>query len=64
MTEGKDIGYEPLGGGQFQMFPSGDVVDWDEAKRRAPINEKPLDAGAFGLSWAQLERKQGGRLDR
>lgn len=60
----EDIGYEPRGGGKFEMWPSGDIVDWEEAKRRCPINRKPLEDGAFGMSWSQLERMQGGKLSR
>lgn len=59
-----DIGYEPLGNGRFEMFPSGEIVGWDEARRRCPINKKPLPDGAFGLSWDQLQRMQGGKITK
>jgi hypothetical protein len=61
MADGmNDIGYEPLRQvGRFKMYPSGDVVDWEEAKRRCPVNLKPLDdSGIFGHSWDEIQAKQ------
>ena len=31
---GKDYGADPLGDGRFRMVPSGDIVDYEERKRR------------------------------
>lgn len=31
---GKDYGCNPLGNGQFKMLPSGDIVNYDEMKKR------------------------------
>lgn len=31
---GQDTGSDPLGNGQFKMFPSGDIVNLEERNRR------------------------------
>lgn len=31
---GEDYGSDPLGDGKFRMVPSGDIVDYEEMKRR------------------------------
>lgn len=33
-TKPGDYGSDPLGDGKFRMVPSGDVVDYDEMRRR------------------------------
>lgn len=58
-----DHGADPLGDGRWRLVPSGEIVDregynaWKRSRR---------DIGArneiFGLSWKQLEAKQGGKL--
>jgi hypothetical protein len=34
-----DYGADPLGDGKFKMVPSGDIVDYDEMKRRRKIDK-------------------------
>ncbi len=64
-----DYGADPLGNGQFRMVPSGDVVDRAErdrrmeAARKARTNPAPRNE-ILGLSWTELERRQGGKLTR
>lgn len=60
-----DRGSDPLGNGQFRMWPSGDIVDRDERNRRLS-HSRPSDAqnDCLGMSWEQIERMQGGRLIR
>lgn len=37
---GKDTGAEPIGDGTFRMYPSGDIVNFDERCRRlTPIKK-------------------------
>lgn len=59
----KDYGADPLGEGQFRMVPSGDIVDRAERDKRLTQKPKPAD-DIFGMSWDELERKQGGKLKR
>tara|TARA_R110000796_G_scaffold252537_1_gene387447 strand:- start:27 stop:227 length:201 start_codon:yes stop_codon:yes gene_type:complete len=61
----KDYGSDPLGNGKWRMAPSGDIVDKDERERRIgkPKPIEPID-GVFGLSWDEIEQKQGGKLTR
>ena len=37
----KDTGSDPMENGMFKMFPSGDIVDFEEQQRRLP----PVDMG-------------------
>ncbi len=60
----KDYGADPLGNGMFRMVPSGDVVDAAEKERRLAGNRRNVKNDCFGLSWEQIEAKQGGRLKR
>lgn len=64
MTAPNDHGADPIGDGMFRMVPSGDIVDLAERNRRLPPQTDPRPAGAFGLSWEQIERMQGGKLRR
>ena len=59
----KDYGCDPLGDGKFKMVPSGDIVDREEKERRLPMRAKPAD-DIMGMSWDELEKKQGGKLTR
>lgn len=60
----KDYGCNPLGNGKFQMIPSGDIVDAAEKETRlAPLRNK-TERPIFGMSWNELEKKQGGKLKR
>lgn len=59
----KDYGADPLPNGMFKMHPSGDIVDFAERMRRLPpkkTQKKPI----FGMTWDELERRQGGKLKR
>jgi hypothetical protein len=61
----QDYGCDPLGNGQFKMVPSGDVVDTTEKERRMNLIRKPAPKNdCLGLSWDQIEQKQGGKLKR
>ena len=55
--------------GLWRMHPSGDLVDTAEKDRRLAENAKrrrirPVENQIFGMSWAELERRQGGKLNR
>lgn len=60
----KQWGTDPMGDGTWKLAPSGVIVDragFDKfgllkKKRSAPQND------CLGMSWAQIEYKQGGRL--
>lgn len=60
MTE-KDYGCDPVGDGTYKMVPSGDIVSAEERDRRLPKREAPCN-DIFGMSWDELEAKQGGRI--
>lgn len=50
--------------GLYIMHPSGDRVTKEECDRRlAHTRQKPQN-DCLGLSWDQIETKQGGRLNR
>lgn len=65
MKDTEDRGCDPLGNNMFRMVPSGDIVDAAEKERRLkktrPVEHKNE---ILGMSWDQLERKQGGKLKR
>lgn len=63
MNEKPDYGADPLGGGKFRMVPSGDIVDAKERDKRLQKKTR-VQNGIFGMSWDELERRQGGRLNR
>lgn len=60
-----DYGTDPLGDGMFRMVPSGHIVDraardaWQ--KKRA---DNRVRNDCLGLSWDQIESRQGGKLKR
>jgi len=61
-----DYGFDPLGNGKWRAVPSGDIVDKAEMERRKSMRsqrEAPRNE-IFGMSWDELERKQGGKLTR
>lgn len=60
-TPTPDYGADPVGNGMFKMIPSGDIVSKSERDKRLPLRPKPAD-DIFGMSWSELERRQGGRL--
>ncbi len=60
----KDYGCDPLGNGKFRMVPSGDIVDATERAKRLDGNRHEASNDCVGLSWDELERRQGGKLTR
>lgn len=58
----KDYGFDPMGNGMVKMFPSGEIVTYEEARKRLPLSSIQNDC--CGLSWDEIERKQGGKLRR
>jgi len=57
----KDYGCDPICNGKFRMVPSGDIVGIEERNKRLPL--RPHEPNQiFGMSWKQLEDKQGGKL--
>ena len=58
-----DYGCDPIGNGMFRMVPSGDVVDRNERDSRLP-KRASIKNDCFGLSWEEIEKKQGGKLKR
>jgi hypothetical protein len=63
MTTQPDYGSDPLGDGQFKMVPSGDIVDREERDKRL-TRKNDVRNDCLGLSWEEIERKQGGKLTR
>jgi hypothetical protein len=59
----KDYGADPIGNEKFRMVPSGDIVDKAEKERRLG-NRRLVTNDCLGLSWDQIESKQGGKLTR
>lgn len=56
-----DYGCDPIGSGKFRMIPSGDIVD--SAERSARLKQRRrVTNDCLGLSWDQIETKQGGKL--
>jgi len=60
----KDTGADPLPDGTFRMYPSGDVVNFEERNRRLPLNNTRVTNDCLNRSWAQIEQMQGGKLKR
>lgn len=58
-----DYGCDPLGNGKFKMVPSGDIVDREERDKRLKFKPAPKN-DIFGMSWDELEQKQGGKLNK
>jgi hypothetical protein len=59
-----DYGSDPIGNGMFKMVPSGDVVDLKERNARLANKERPIKNEILGMSWDELEKRQGGKLKR
>lgn len=57
----KDYGCDPLGDGTFRMVPSGDIVDFEEMRRRLPEINRQSSNDCLGKSWEQIAQMQGGR---
>lgn len=60
-----DYGHDPLGDGKFKMVPSGDIVDYEEMKRRLARfhKEENLAKRLFGLVEGSLGRLSGDASD-
>lgn len=61
--DSKDYGADPVGDGTFRMVPSGRIVSREERDKLLPLKAAPRN-DCLGLSWEEIERKQGGRLSR
>ena len=65
MNTKEDYGSDPIGDGMFKMTPSGDVVDLEERNKRCSRDKRPeMKNDCLGLSWNEIERIQGGKLNR
>lgn len=54
-----------MGDGTYKMHPSGDIVNREERDRRLPrVDMNVREAGVFGLSWDEIEARQGEVLNR
>ena len=62
VDESSDHGCDPLGNGKFKMVPSGDVVDAEERDKRLKHTKRDVKNDCFGMSWKEIEKKQGGKL--
>lgn len=62
-TPEKDYGADPLENGMFKMVPSGDIVNLEERNKRLKLRTG-VQNDIFGMSWDELERRQGGKLKR
>jgi hypothetical protein len=61
----KDFGADPIGDGNFKMAPSGDIVTRQERdKRLEQYKRRHVKNDCLGMSWEQIEAKQGGKLYR
>lgn len=63
VQQSKDYGCDPLGVGMFRLIPSGRVVTNEERLNLFPSSPKPIN-DCLGLSWDEIERRQGGKLKR
>ncbi len=61
----EDTGADPVGDGTFKMYPSGDIVDFDERnKRLPPVDMETRPEMLIGAKTAQqVDLMQGGKLD-
>lgn len=66
MNTRPDYGHNGRGAdGLFTMCPSGDRVTKEECERRLAHSRRPKPADdIMGMSWDELEAKQGGKLNR
>lgn len=46
----------------FRMVPSGDIVSTEEKNERLKSKRREVRNDCLGLSWEQIESKQGGTL--
>lgn len=60
-----DHGADPLGNGQWRLVPSGQIVGraeylaWREGRKQREVRND-----CVGLSWSEIESKQGGKLTK
>lgn len=60
-----DYGCDPLGDGTFRMVPSGRIVSAEEKEALLkPTRPAPRNNDCLGMSWEEIERKQGGKLKK
>ena len=64
MNKPNDYGSDPLGNGTFRMVPSGDIVDKAERDERLAHCKREVRNDCLGLTWDEIERRQGGRIRR
>jgi hypothetical protein len=50
--------------GKFEMFPSLDIVTEEEKNKRLSYIKKRPKTDCFGLTWDEIEKAQGGKLNR
>lgn len=55
-----DYGADPIGDGTFRMIPSGDIVSYEEMKRRRTLPQRPSGPLIFGKTHEELAMMQGG----
>jgi hypothetical protein len=61
----KDYGADPMGNGKFKMIPSGEIVTREEREKRLEqYKRRHVKNDCLGMSWEQIEAKQGGKLYR
>lgn len=61
-----DYGFDPLGNGKWKLIPSGKIVNkagLEAFKLLRGERPKPKN-DCLGMSWEEIERKQGGKLKR
>ena len=60
-----DYGSDPLGDGKWRLIPSGEIVDLAGLKEfNLNRKQKVIKNDCLGMSWDEIERKQGGKLKR
>lgn len=64
MKDKKDYGCDPLLNGTFRMVPSGKIVSKTEKDAILSSTRMTHQNDCFGMSWDQIEQKQGGKLKR
>ena len=61
-AEQKDYGADPIGEGMFRLVPSGRIVNYEEREKALAHTKRVVKNDCMGLSWEEIERKQGGKL--
>jgi hypothetical protein len=60
-NETEDYGCDPVGDGTFRLVPSGRIVTKAERDKLLATG-RTVKNDCLGLSWEQIEAKQGGKL--